>query len=82
MNKVSPCDEFNGYRIKMKPNNNTTHWKLLCDCIQKMKDLTFDRMLIFYVRQGIIRDKDHDLFFFKANKVARRISKLQNSKTT
>ena len=62
-NKIIPKDNYIDYMNKIKPKNYTKAKKLLCDWSDKKNYLIHYRMLKFYVRQGMIIDKVHEIFF-------------------
>ena len=67
-NKVIPTDKYNDYMNKIKPKNYTKSKKLICDWTDKEKYLIHYRMLIFYVRHGMIVEKIHENTSFKQSK--------------
>ena len=56
---------FIDYMKKIKPDIYTQTRKLLCDGCDKKNNLIQYRMLKFYIRQGMIVEKIHELISFK-----------------
>ena len=65
--KVNP-DDFSDYMKKIKPNTYTQTKKLICDCSNKKNYLIQYRRFKFYVRDGMVVEKVHEIFSFKQNK--------------
>ena len=65
--KINP-DNFNDYMKEIKPDNYIQTKKLICDWSDKKNYLVQYRMLKFYIRQGMIIDKVHNIIPFKQNK--------------
>ena len=53
---------------KIKPKIYSKAKKLLCDWSEKKNYLIHYRMVIFYVKHGMIVEKNHELISFKQNK--------------
>ena len=53
---------------KIKPKKYTKSMKLICDWIDKKKYLIHYRMLKFYVRQGMVVEKLHEIISFKQSR--------------
>ena len=67
-NKSISKDNFNDYLKNIKLKNYTSHNKLISDWTDKKKFLIRYRMLMFYVRQGMIIDKVHEIISHKQSK--------------
>ena len=52
----------------IKPENYTKSKKLICDWTDKKKYLIHYRMLKFYVRNGMVVEKIHEIISFKQSK--------------
>ena len=75
----------------IKPDAYTQTGKLICDLSDKENYLTLYRMVKFYVRQGIIVDKVHDIISFRQSTwlenyinfiIQKRNQAVMNLKTT
>ena len=53
---------------KIKPKIYTKAKKIICDWADKKNYLIFYRMLKFYVRHGLVIEKNHEITSFKQNK--------------
>ena len=53
---------------KVKPMNFTKSKKLICDWNDKKKYLIHHKVLKFYVRHGMVVEKNHEIISFKQNK--------------
>ena len=53
---------------KINPKNYTKAEKLVCDWTDKRNFLFHYRMLLFYVRHGMVVEKIHEIISFKQNK--------------
>ena len=53
---------------KIKPKNYTTSKKLICDWVDKKNYLIHYRILIFFVRHGMVTDKVQEIISFKQSK--------------
>ena len=62
--KINPVN-FNDYMKEIKPDNYTSTKKLICDWSDKKNYLVQYRMLKFYIKQGMIIDKVHNIISFK-----------------
>ena len=62
--KINP-GKYNDYMKKIKPRNYTKSKKLLCDWTDKKRYPILNRLLKFYVRQGMIVEKIHGIISFK-----------------
>ena len=62
--KVNP-DNFSDYMKEIKPDTYIQTSKLICDWSNKKNYLVHYRMLKFYIRHGMIVDKDHTVISFK-----------------
>ena len=65
MNKKINPDKFSDYMKEIKPDTYIHFKKVICDWSGKKKYLLHYRMLKFYVRQGMVVDKVHDIISFK-----------------
>ena len=65
--KINP-DNFNVYMNEIKPDTYTQTSKLICDWSDKKNYLIHYRMLKFYIRQGMIVDKVHEIISFKQSR--------------
>ena len=65
--KFNP-DNFNDYMKEIKPDTYIQTSKLICDWSDKKNYLVHYRMLIFYIRHGMIVDKVHNIISFKQNR--------------
>ena len=65
--KIDP-DKYNDYMKKIKPKNYTKSKKLICDWTDKKKYLIHYRMFKFYVRNGMIVEKIHEIISFKQSR--------------
>ena len=52
----------------MKPDNYIQIKKLICDWMDKWKNLIHYKMLKFHVRHGLVVDKNHETVSFKQSK--------------
>ena len=52
----------------IKPENYTKSRKLICDWADKKKYLIHYRKLKFYVRHGMVVEKNHEIISFKQSK--------------
>ena len=52
----------------IKPKNNVSHSKLICDWTDKKRYLVHSRLLKFYMRHGMVIEKVHDVISFKQSK--------------
>ena len=71
--KFIPKDNYNDYMKKMKPKNYTKAKTLLCDWTDKKNYLIYFRMIKFYVRHGMIVDKNLEVISFKQRKWLEKI---------
>ena len=67
-NKFSAQDKFTNYINQIKPDSYKQCNKLFCDWTNKKNYLIDYRMLKFYVRQGLIVDKIHEVISFRQSK--------------
>ena len=67
-NKKTNPDKYNEYMNSIKPENYTKSKKLISDWTDKKKYLIHYRMLKFYVRHGMIVEKNHEIISFKQSK--------------
>ena len=69
-NKFIHKDKYidNDYMKEIKPKNYAKSKKIICDWTDKKKYLVHYRMLKFYVRHGMVVDKDHEIISFKQSK--------------
>ena len=65
--KINP-NKYNDYMNKIKPENYTKSKTLICDWTDKKKYLIHYRMLKFYVRHGMVVEKNHKIIPFKQSK--------------
>ena len=65
--KINP-NKYNEYMKSIKPENYTKSKELICDWTDKKKYLIHYRMLIFYVRHGMVVEKVHEILSFKQSK--------------
>ena len=65
--KINP-DRYNNFMNKIKSKNYTKSRKLICDWTAKKKYLIHYSMLKFYVRHGMIVEKNHKIISFKQSK--------------
>ena len=63
-NKSISRDDFTDYMKKIKPKNYISHNKI-CDWTDNKKYLIHYSMLKFYVRHGMVIDKDHEIISCK-----------------
>ena len=68
MNKKINPDNFYDYMKEIKPDTYIQTSKLICDWSDKKTSLIHYRMLKFYIRHGMIVDKDHDIISFKQSR--------------
>ena len=61
--KINPYD-FSDYMKEIKPDTYTQTKKMICDWFDKKNYLVHYRMLKFYVRQGMIIEKVHNVISF------------------
>ena len=71
--KIDP-NKFNDYMKKIKLENYTKPKSLKCDWTDKKKYLIHYRLLNFYVRHGMIVDKNHEISFKQSKWLERYIS--------
>ena len=67
-NKVVHKDKCNDFMKKIKPKNYTEAKKLIWDWSDEENDLVHYRMLKFYVRHGMVVEKNLEVICFKQNK--------------
>ena len=65
--KINP-NKYNEYMKSIKPENYTKSKKLICDWTDKKKYLIHYRMLKFYVRHGMVVEKNYEIISFKQSK--------------
>ena len=65
--KIDP-DKYTDYMKKMKAKNYAKSKKFICDWTNKKKYLIQYRMLKFYVRHGMVVEKNHEIISFKQSK--------------
>ena len=65
---------------KIKPKIYTKSKKLICDWTDKKKYLIHFRMLKFYVRHGMVVEKNHELISFKQSKWLEKYISLNTQK--
>ena len=58
--KINP-NKFNDYMNNYKPKNYTKSKRLICDWTDKKKYLIHYKMLKFYVRHGMVVEKNHEI---------------------
>ena len=75
--KINP-DKFSDYMKEIKPDTYIQTKKLICDCSDKKNYLVHYRMLKFYLRNGMIVDKVHNIISFKQS---RWLEKYRNFNT-
>ena len=68
MNKKINPDNFIDYMKEIKPDNYIQTKKLICDWSDKKNYLIHYRMLKFYIRQGMIVDKIHNVISFRQSR--------------
>ena len=68
MNKKPNPDSFNDYMKEFKPDSYTPTKKLICDWSDEKNYLVHYRMLKFYIRQGMIVDKVHEIISFRQSR--------------
>ena len=64
--KIEP--DNSDYMREIKPDSHTQTKKMICDWSDKKNYLIHYRMLKFYVREGMINDKVHNVISFKQSK--------------
>ena len=79
-NKKFDPDDFSGYMKKIEPDAYTQTKKLLFDCSDKKNYLVHYRMLKFYVRHGMVIDKDHEIISFKKSKWMEKFTNFNTQK--
>ena len=52
----------------IKPKNNVSHSKLVCDWTDKKRCLVHYRLLKIYVRHGMVIEEVHEVISFKQSK--------------
>ena len=67
-NKKIHLDDFSDYMKTIKPDTYTQTKKLICDYSDKTNYLVHYRMLKFYVRDGMIVEKVHNVVSFKQSR--------------
>ena len=60
-------DDFTQYMNENNPNTYTQNGKLISDCIDKRNYLSHYWMLKFYVRHGMVVNKNHEKISFRQN---------------
>ena len=65
--KIDP-NKYNDYMNKIKPKNYKKSKILICDWTDKKNYLIHYRMLNFYVRHGMVVEKNHEMISFKFSK--------------
>ena len=65
--KINP-DDFSDYMKEIIPDTYTQNQKLICDWSDKKNYLIHYRMLKYYVGQGMIVDKVHDIISFRQSR--------------
>ena len=65
--KIDP-NKYNDYMNTIKPENYTKSKKLICDWTDKKNYLVHYRMLKFYVRHGMVVEKNHEIISFKQSR--------------
>ena len=66
--RFSPREKFKDYMKEMKSNNHTQKEKIICDWTDKKNNLIHYRIVNFFVRQGMIADKNLETIFLKQNR--------------
>ena len=65
---------------KIEPKNSTKARKLICDWSDKKNFLFHYRMLNFYIRHGMVVEKNHEIFPFKQSKWLEKFENLETIK--
>ncbi len=77
--KFNP-DKYNQYMNSIKPENYTKSKKLIYDWTDKKNYLIHYRMLKFYVRNGMIIEKIHEIISFKQSRWLERYISFNSQK--
>ena len=70
--KINP-KKYNDFMNNIIPKIYTKSKKLICDWTDKKKYLILYKMLKFYVRHGMIVEKNHEIISFKQNRWLEKI---------
>ena len=63
-NEINPQDKISKNMKDLKPINYIQNDKLICDRTDKKNQVLHYRVLKFYVRHGMVVDKNHEIIFF------------------